>query len=81
MVKVCGGPMQQDAHLLAHVEVVLGAVPASITTWWGVVGAGPWPELEGGQLRVRGRRTVPRVGRPAGGDGLAVGRHELGVPR
>ena len=80
MVKVCGGPASRIRTCSPTVKWYFCAVPASTTTWWASVGRRALDELERRQ-RGFGSNEVPIVGRPAGGDGLAVGGHELGVAR
>jgi hypothetical protein len=76
MVKVWGA-WEQDADALAHDEVVLLRGPASITRRSTSSGL-PLDQLESGELRVGVEGEAGR-GCTSVADGVAVGRHELGV--
>ena len=47
MVKVCGGPCNRMRTWSPTTKWYLVAVPSSMTTWCGVVGAEPWTRRRG----------------------------------
>ena len=78
MVKVCGGPDRRTRTWSPTLKWYFWAVPSSITTWFGVVGAVPWARCSDDSCEL-GSKDRPNVGRPSRADGLAVGGDELGV--
>src|ERR1019366_7525805 len=78
-VKVCGGPARRMRTWSPTAKWYLSAVPASTTTWWGVVGAFPWRRCSDDSCGF-GSKDTPMVGAPPVVTGLAFGATNCAEP-